>query len=83
MELTQESKQHVERVARDALDQFDKVAAAAHKAIRNAPNLGTDALVVAQTFTGGAAVQRLPEGGRHHAERCTLHIRQIYDRGVT
>ena len=47
MELTQESKQHVERVARDALDQFDKVAAAAQKAIRNAPNLGTDALVVA------------------------------------
>ena len=62
MELTQESKQHVERVARDALDQFDKVAAAAHNAIRNAPNLGTDALVVAQTFTGGAAAS--PEGRR-------------------
>ena len=76
MELTQESKQHVERVARDALDQFDKVAAAAHKAIRNAPNLGTDALVVAQTFTGGAAVQRLGQISQENLESYQILARE-------
>ena len=76
MELTQESKQHVERVARDALDQFDKVAAAAHNAIRNAPNLGTDALVVAQTFTGGAAVQRLGQISQENLESYQILARE-------
>ena len=37
MDLTQQSKQHVLQVARDALDQFDKVATAAQTAIFNAP----------------------------------------------
>ena len=68
MDLTQQSKQHVEQVARDALDQFDKVASAAQTAIRNAPNLGTDALAAVNTLTGGAAVQRLGQINQENLE---------------
>lgn len=76
MELTQESKQHVEQVARDALDQFDKVATAAQTAIRNAPNLGTDALAAVNTLTGGAAVQRLGQINQENLESYQILARE-------
>lgn len=59
MDLTQQSKQYIEQVAKDTLDQFDTVATAAQTAIHNAPNLSTNALAAVNTLTGGAAVQRL------------------------
>lgn len=76
MDLTQQSKQHVEQVARDALDQFDKVATAAQAAIHNAPNLGTDALAAVNTLTGGAAVQRLGQINQENLESYQVLARE-------
>lgn len=76
MDLTQQSKQHVEQVARDALDQFDRVSIAAHTAIRNAPNLGTDALAAVNTLTGGAAVQRLGQINQENLESYQILARE-------
>lgn len=76
MDLTQQSKQHVEQVARDALDQFDKVATAAQTAIRNAPNLGTDALAAVNTLTGGVAVQRLEQINQENLESYQILARE-------
>lgn len=76
MDLTQQSKQHVEQVARDALDQFDKVATAAQTAIRTAPNLGTDALAAVNTLTGGAAVQRLGQINQENLESYQILARE-------
>lgn len=76
MDLTQQSKQHVEQVARDALDQFDKVATAAQAAIRNAPNLGTDALAAVNTLTGAAAVQRLGQINQENLESYQILARE-------
>jgi hypothetical protein len=38
MELTQESIQHVEQLAKETLDHFDAVATAARNAIENSPS---------------------------------------------
>jgi len=76
MDLTQQSKQHVEQVARDALDQFDKVATAAQTALRNVPNLGTDALAAVNTLTGGAAVQRLGQINQENLESYQILSRE-------
>lgn len=76
MDLTLQSKQHVEQVARDALDQFDKVASAAQTAIRNAPNLGTNALAAVNTLTGGAAVQRLGQINQENLESYQILARE-------
>ena len=76
MDLTQQSKQHVEHVARDALDLFDKVATAAQTAIRNVPNLGTDALAAVNTLTGGAAVQRLGQINQENLESYQILARE-------
>jgi hypothetical protein len=76
MDLTQQSKQHVEQVARDALEQFDKVATAAQTAIRNAPHLGTDSLAAVNTLTGGAAVQRLGQINQENLESYQILARE-------
>lgn len=76
MDLTQQSKQHVEQVAKDALDQFDKVATAAQTAIRNAPHSGTDALAAVNTLTGGAAVQRLGQINQENLESYQILARE-------
>lgn len=76
MELTQQSKQHVEQVARDALDQFDEIARAAQTAIRNAPNLGTEALAAVNTLTSGAAVQRLGKINQENLESYQILARE-------
>lgn len=76
MDLKQQSKQHVEQVARDALDQFDKVATAAQAAIRNAPNLGTNALAAVNTLTSGAAVQRLGQINQENLESYEVLARE-------
>ncbi len=76
MDLTQQSKQHVEQVAKDALEQFDKVATAAQTAIRNAPNLGTDALAAVNTLTGCAAVQRLGQINQENLESYQILARE-------
>lgn len=68
MEPLPQSKQHIEQVARDALDQFDKVSAAARNALRSAPALGIDALASVNTLTSGAAVQRLGQINRENLE---------------
>lgn len=76
MDLTQQSKHHVEQVAKDALDQFDKVATAAQTAIRNAPSLGTDTLAAVNTLTGGAAVQRLGQINQENLESYQILARE-------
>jgi DNA polymerase III delta prime subunit len=59
MELTQESKQYVEQVAKEALGHFDAVATAAQKAIWSAPSLGTDSLASVNSLTSATALQKL------------------------
>lgn len=76
MDLTQQSKQLVEQVARDALDQFDRIATVAQAAIRNAPNLGSDALAAVNTLTGGAAIQRLGQINQENLESYQILARE-------
>ncbi len=76
MELTQQSKQHVEQVAREALGQFDKVAAAAQSAIRSGPSLGTDALASVNTLTAGAAIQQIGKINQENLESYQILARE-------
>ena len=75
MDLPQQSKQHVEQIARDSLDQFKKVATAAQAAIHNAPNLG-NTLAAVNTLTDGAAVQRLGKINQENLESYQILARE-------
>ncbi len=59
MELAQESKRQIDRLAGDALNQFEKVVEAAQSALRAAPVLGFDSLASVNTMTSANAIQRL------------------------
>lgn len=68
MDLTQQSKQHVDQVASDTVDLLDTVAAAAQNAIRDGAKLGTAALDSVNALTGSAAVQRFGQINQENLE---------------
>lgn len=59
MELTTESKQHVEQVAGEILAQFEQTSTVAKAKLAEAGSLAPDALAGVNTFTYGAATQTL------------------------
>ncbi|MBX9894006.1 MAG: ATP-binding domain-containing protein [Nitrosomonas sp.] len=76
MNLPQQSKHYVEQIAKDALDQFEKVSTAAKTAIFNALNLGTDALAAVNTMTDGSALQRLGQISQANLESYQILARE-------
>ena len=61
MELTPESRQHLEHVASEALTQLDSIAAAARSKLHGGRTLGSDALASINTMTSISAIQNLDQ----------------------
>jgi DNA polymerase III delta prime subunit len=61
MEVTSESRQHIEHLAEEALTQLDSIAAAAKSKLHDGRTLGSDALASINTMTSSSAVQRLDQ----------------------
>lgn len=61
MELTTESRQHIEHVAGEALTQLDSIAAAAKSKLHDGRTLGSDALASINTMTSSSAIQKLDQ----------------------
>ena len=61
MELTTESRQHIEHVAGEALTQIDSIAAAAKSKLHDGRTLGSDALASINTMTSSSAIQKLDQ----------------------
>lgn len=61
MELTTESRQHVESVADEALSQLGNIAAAAQRKLQDGPAAGSDALATINTLTSRSALQNLDQ----------------------
>ncbi|MFP7829950.1 ATP-binding domain-containing protein [Pseudomonas aeruginosa] len=61
MELTTESRQHIEQVAGEALAQLDSIATAAKRNLHDGRTLGSDALASVNTMTSSSAIQKLDQ----------------------
>ncbi|KCB29231.1 UvrD-like helicase [Bordetella hinzii CA90 BAL1384] len=61
MELTTESRQHIEHVAGEALTQIDSIAAAAKSKLHDGRTLSSDALASINTMTSSSAIQKLDQ----------------------
>lgn len=61
MELTTESRQHIEQVAGEALTQLDSIATAAKRNLHDGRTLGSDALASVNTMTSCSAIQKLDQ----------------------
>ena len=61
MELTTESRQHIEQVAGEALTQLDSIATAAKRNLHDGRMLGSDALASVNTMTSSSAIQKLDQ----------------------
>lgn len=61
MELTTESRQHIEHVAGEVLTQLDSIAAAAKSKLHDGRTLGSDALASINTMTSSSAIQKLDQ----------------------
>lgn len=61
MELTTESRQHIEQVAGEAVTQLDSIATAAKRNLHDGRTLGSDALASVNTMTSSSAIQKLDQ----------------------
>jgi DNA polymerase III delta prime subunit len=61
MELKQESRQHIEHVADEALTQLESIATAANGKLHDGRTLGSDALASINTMTSSSAIQKLDQ----------------------
>lgn len=61
MELTTESRQHIEQVAGEVLTQLDSIATAAKRNLHDGRTLGSDALASINTMTSSSAIQKLDQ----------------------
>ncbi len=61
MALTNESRQHIEQVAGEALTQLDSIATAAKRNLHDGRTLGSDALASINTMTSSSAIQKLDQ----------------------
>lgn len=68
MELTVDSREHIEHVADETLGQFDKISESAKKKLRDENTLGPDALASINTMTSGSALQRLGQINQSNRE---------------
>lgn len=75
MDLTTESRQHVETVASDVLQQFTNIAEAAEQKLRGERASSAGALASVNTMTSGQAIQKL--------DQISSAVRQSYETLVT
>lgn len=68
MDLAQDTKRHIDLIADDTLNQFEKVANAAQSALRAAPVLGFESLASVNTMTSANAIQRLGQIDRENRD---------------
>jgi len=61
MDLTTESRQHIEQVAGEALTQLESIATAARSKLHDGRTLGSDALASINTMTSSSAIQKLDQ----------------------
>lgn len=61
MALTTESRQHIEQVAENVLEQLERTALAAKSKLSETASLTTDVLAGVNTLTSGSTIQRLKE----------------------
>ncbi|HHK2702460.1 TPA: ATP-binding domain-containing protein [Pseudomonas aeruginosa] len=61
MDLTTESRQHIEQLAGEALTQLDSIAMAAKRNLHDGRTLGSDALASVNTMTSSSAIQKLDQ----------------------
>jgi hypothetical protein len=61
MELTTESRKHIEQVAGEALAQLESIAETAKSKLHDGRTLGSDALASINTMTSSSAIQRLDQ----------------------
>lgn len=61
MELKQESRQHIEHVADEALTQIESIATAAKGKLHDGRTLGSDALASINTMTSSSTIQKLDQ----------------------
>ncbi|WP_186043214.1 ATP-binding domain-containing protein [Burkholderia gladioli] len=61
MELTTESRQHIEQVAGEALTQLESIATAAKRNLHDGRTLGSDVLASVNTMTSSSAIQKLDQ----------------------
>ena len=61
MDLTPESRHHIEQVADEALTQLESIAATAKTKLHDGRSLGFDSLASINTMTSSSAVQRLDQ----------------------
>ncbi|WP_295909988.1 ATP-binding domain-containing protein [uncultured Xanthomonas sp.] len=76
MELTTESRQHIEQVAKDVLGQFERTATAAKSKLSQTASLTTDVLAGVNTFTSGSTIQSLREIDSQNRASCELLARE-------
>lgn len=68
MKLGRKSKQRVDLIADESLNQFEKVAEAAQSTLRSAPVLGSGSLASVNTLTSANAIQRLSQVDNENRE---------------
>jgi DNA polymerase III delta prime subunit len=68
MELTTESRRHVEQVAGEALTQLESIAVAAKSKLHDEQTLGFDALASINTMTSSSAIKKLDQISRANRE---------------
>lgn len=61
MEVSKESRQHIEHLAEEALTQLGSIAAAAKSKLNDGRALGSDVMASINTMTSGTTVQRLDQ----------------------
>ncbi|MDR5785940.1 ATP-binding domain-containing protein [Caballeronia sp. LP003] len=76
MELTTESRQHIERVAEDVLGQLERTASAAKSKLNETVSLTTDVLAGVNTLTSGSTIQKLREIDSQNRACCELLSRE-------
>lgn len=76
MELTIESRQHIEQVAKDVLGQFERTVIAAKSKLSQTASLTTDVLAGVNTFTSDSTIQSLREIDSQNRASCELLARE-------
>jgi hypothetical protein len=76
MGIAPESRQHIEHVADESLQQLDSIAAAATSSLSEGHSPGPSSLASVNTFTSGSALQRLDQVGKLNKESYHLLARE-------
>lgn len=76
MDLTPESRHHIEQVADEALTQLESIAATAKAKLHDGRTLGFDSLASINTMTSSSAVQRLDQISQANRDSYSVLVRE-------